>query len=120
MSDQSIYSEVGGSEAIDAVVSEFYDRVLADGQLVHFFEGMEMEELHAHQVQFISSVTGGPVDYTGADMREAHAHLAIGDADFDAVADHLAAALQENGVQDENIETIMSEVEALKGPILDR
>lgn len=29
MSDQSVYDEIGGSDAVDAVVSDFYDRLLA-------------------------------------------------------------------------------------------
>lgn len=120
MSDRSIYDDIGGSDAVDAVVSDFYDRVLSDDQLVSFFEGMDMEALHTHQVQFISAVAGGPVEYTGGNMREAHAHLAIEDTDFDAVAEHLEAALRENGVRDENVETIMTEVEALRDPIVNR
>lgn len=101
-----------------AVVDDFYDRVLDDERLAHFFEGMDMEELRAHQVQFISSVTGGPVEYSGADMREAHAHLGIEEEDFAAVATHLERALRENGVSDDNVEAIMSDVAALKDPVI--
>lgn len=119
-SNQSVYDEIGGREAVDTVVSDFYDRVLADEQLVGFFEGMDMAELHAHQVQFISSVTGGPVSYTGAEMRESHAHLDIEQTDFDAVATHLEDALRENGMCDDNIDAIMAEVAALEDPILNR
>jgi hemoglobin len=118
--DQSIYEEIGGREAVDAVVSDFYDRVLEDEQLVGFFEEFDMAELHTHQVQFISSVAGGPVSYTGAEMREAHTHLDIEKEDFDTVADYLERALRENGVCDENVEVIMAEVAALEAPILDR
>lgn len=118
--EQSVYDEIGGREAVDEVVSDFYDRVLADEQLVGFFEGMDMAELHAHQVQFISAVAGGPVSYTGAEMRESHAHLDIEQDDFDAVATYLDTALHENGVCDENVEAIMSEVAALEDPILNR
>lgn len=119
-SSQSVYEEIGGREAVDAVVSDFYDRVLDDEQLAGFFEGMDMAELHAHQVQFISAVAGGPVSYTGAEMREAHTHLAIEQEDFDAVAAYLDNALRENGVREEHIETIMTEVAAYEDPILDR
>lgn len=119
-SSQSVYGEIGGREAVDAVVSDFYDRVLDDDQLVGFFEGMDMAELHAHQVQFISAVAGGPVSYTGAEMRESHAHLDIDQDDFDAVAEYLAVALRENGVSDENVEAIMTEVATFEDPILDR
>jgi hemoglobin len=118
--NRSVYDEIGGREAIDAVVSDFYDRVLADDQLAEFFEGFDMAELHAHQVQFISSVAGGPVSYTGGEMREAHASLDIEEEDFDAVATHLDIALRENGVRDENVAAIMTEVAALEDPILNR
>ncbi|WP_255170030.1 group I truncated hemoglobin [Natrononativus amylolyticus] len=115
-----VYHEIGGREAVEAVVADFYDRVLADEQLQPYFEGMDMTELRAHQVQFISAVTGGPVEYTGSGMREAHAHLNIEEADFDAVGAHLEAALRENGVDEANVDAIMSEVVALKDPVLNR
>lgn len=117
---QSVYREIGGRDAVERVVDDFYDRVLSDDRLAEYFEGMEMEELRAHQVQFISAVTGGPVEYGGKDMREAHAHLDVDEADFDAVATHLERALRDNGVDDDNVEAIMSEVVALKDPVLGR
>lgn len=116
----SIYDEIGGRKAVDAVISDVYDRVLADEQLREFFKGMEMTELHAHQVQFISSVAGGPVSYTGAEMRKAHAHLDIEKEDFDAVASYLEDALRENGVCEENVNDIMSEIETFETPILNQ
>jgi hemoglobin len=115
---QSVYQQIGGRTAVESVVDDFYDRVLDDDRLVHFFDGMDMDELHSHQVQFISSVAGGPVEYDGSDMREAHDHLDIGEADFDAVGDHLEVALRENGVEAENVDAIMAEVAALKDPVV--
>lgn len=116
----SVYQRIGGREAVESVVNDFYDRVLSDDRLIGFFEGMDMEELRAHQVQFISSVAGGPVQYSGDDMREAHDHLDIDETEFDAVASYLESALRDNGVGDDDIESIMSEVAALKDPILGR
>ena len=116
----SIYAEIGGRDAVEAVVDDFYERVLDDEQLVGFFEGMDMVELRAHQVQFVSSVAGGPVEYAGADMREAHAHLDVGDDDFDRVVTHLDAALRENGVGDDDVDAILSEVEGLRAPTVGR
>lgn len=118
--DGTIYDEIGGREAVEAVVSDFYDAVLDDEQLVEYFEDQDMAELRAHQIQFISSVTGGPVEYTGADMRKAHAHLDLDERDFQAVAKHLEAALRANGVDDAAVEQILSEVAKLKAPVLNR
>ena len=116
----TIYQEIGGEETVEAVVDDFYDRVLSDDQLADYFEGMDMQELRVHQVQFVSSVAGGPVDYDGGDMREAHARLDIDEDDFDAVGTYLERALGANGVGEANTDAIMTEVVALKDPILDR
>jgi hemoglobin len=117
---QTIYREIGGREAVEAVVDDFYERVLDDDQLTPYFEETDMADLRSHQIQFISAVAGGPVDYTGDDMREAHDHLGIEEEDFDLVGRYLQAALEENGVPEEHVETIMAEVAALKAPVLGR
>ncbi|MFC6724569.1 group 1 truncated hemoglobin [Halobium palmae] len=117
---QTVYSQIGGRTAVESVVDDFYERVLADDRLAGFFEGMDMAELRSHQVQFISAVAGGPVEYTGDDMREAHDHLDIAEEEFDLVARYLERALRENGVGDDNVEAIMSEVADLKDPVVGR
>jgi hemoglobin len=113
MSSESIYGRIGGREAVETVVDSFYDRVLDDPVLEPYFEGVDMEALYSHQVQFVSAVAGGPVEYEGTDMRTAHEHLDITERAFAHVADHLETALRENGVPDGDVETIMAEVAAL-------
>ena len=44
----------------------------------------------------------------------------IDDEDYDAVCDDLEGALRENGVGDDNVEAILSEVEDIRAPILGR
>ncbi|POG57167.1 group I truncated hemoglobin [Haloferax marisrubri] len=118
MPAQSLYARLGGRDAVEAVVSDFYDRVLADDSVAHYFDDVDMVEQRAHQVKFISAVAGGPVEYDGADMREAHEHLDLSGEDFDAIAEHLAAALDENGVAPEDADAVLDEVAALRAPIL--
>ncbi|MFC7165535.1 group I truncated hemoglobin [Halospeciosus flavus] len=118
MSQQSLYAEIGGREAVEAVVSDFYDRMFADESLTPYFEDTDEDELFAHQVQFISAVAGGPVEYDGTDMEEAHDHLGITHEAFDKTAENLEAALRENGVSEENREAILSKVEALREPVV--
>jgi hemoglobin len=116
----TLHEDIGGEDAIAAVVDDFYDRVLADESLAPHFEGTSMDELRDHQRQFLGMVTGGPVEYSGADMRAAHRHLALSDDDFDAVAGHLDAALRDNGVADDHVAAILDEVESLRDDVLDR
>ena len=94
----SDYDAVGGGPAVSAVVNDFYDRVLTDPQLVHYFEGVDIPRLKRHQVLLVTKVLGGPDTYTGRSLREAHAGLGITKADFDKVVGHLASALKAAGV----------------------
>lgn len=118
MSQESLYAEIGGRDAVELVVDDFYDRVLDDPLLVPYFEDTEMSALFAHQVQFVSAVAGGSVDYDGADMRTAHEGMGITEEAFAHVAEHLDAALRANGVDDAAADTIMGEVAALEDDVV--
>lgn len=68
----SIYDKIGGYEAIEAVVEDFYVRVLADDQLGGFFTGTNMNRLKGKQAEFFAAALGGPEPYTGAPMKQVH------------------------------------------------
>ena len=114
----SMYQEIGGSEAVEAVVANFYERVLDDPLLEPYFEGYDMEALFAHQVQFVSAVAGGPVDYSGDDMQSAHEGMGITETAFSHVAGHLADAMRANGVAEPHVESIIDEIAALEDDIV--
>ena len=114
----SVYETIGGSEAVEDVVAEFYDRVLADPLLEPYFADSDMESLFAHQVQFISAVAGGPVEYTGADMQHAHEGMGITAEAYSHVAGHLADALRVHGVAEPHVERIIEAVAALEDDIV--
>jgi len=115
----TIYADIGGRDAVESVVSDFYDRVLDDALLEPYFEDTDMSELFAHQVQFVSAVAGGPVDYDGADMRTAHEGMGITAEAFARVAEHLAAALRENDVPEAYVDAIIDDVAALEDDVVD-
>ena len=92
---ETLYDRLGGEDAIAAVVDRFYERVIADEQVAHYFDDVDMQKQRAHQTQFISAVAGGPVDYSGEDMEAAHDDLGITKSDFDAIVAHLEASLEE-------------------------
>lgn len=100
---QTDYELIGGGRAVAAVVDRFYELVLGDPQLAPFFVNTDMAKLKRHQVLLISQVMGGPADYDGRELREAHAGLNISNADFARVVTHLVTALQEAGVPAEVI-----------------
>ncbi|MBM3786791.1 MAG: group 1 truncated hemoglobin, partial [Acidobacteria bacterium] len=98
--------QLGGAPAMDAAVDIFYRKVLADERIAHFFEGVDMEKQAAKQKAFLTMALGGPNNYTGQDMRRAHAHLVqrgLNESHFNAVMENLGATLMELGVPPELI-----------------
>lgn len=115
---ETLYERLGGRDAISAVVEEFYDRVLDDQRVEHFFEDTDVSALRAHQTQFLASVTGGPVEYDGADLSTAHAHLDIGGRDFEIIATHLDESLASFDVPESEREEVVAAVAELEPAIV--
>jgi len=120
-SDDSLYERLGGEDAIDAAVNIFYDKVLDDDHLQHFFEHADMDRLRSLQKSFMTMAFGGPEEYSGADLRAAHEHFVakgIDDTHFDAVAGHLRATLQELEVPEDLIIDVLTVVEKTRKDVL--
>jgi hemoglobin len=109
----SIYDRIGGHEAIEAVVEDFYVRVLADDQLRGFFAGTKMNRLKGKQVEFFAAALGGPEPYTGAAMKRVHQGRGITMHHFSLVAAHLADALAAAGVPSGTVVEILGAIAPL-------
>ncbi len=109
----TIYDRIGGREAIEAVVEDFYVRVLADDQLCGFFSGTNMNRLKGRQVEFFADALGGPEPYTGASMKQVHQGRGITMRHFSLVAGHLADALAAAGVPAETVTEILCAIAPL-------
>ena len=117
----SVYEQLGGAAAIDAAVDIFYRKVLGDEHISRFFDGVDMDQQAAKQKAFLTMVTGGPNNYSGKDMRSAHARLVsqgLDDGHFDAVVGHLGGTLKELGVADELIAQVAAVAESVRDDIL--
>lgn len=113
----SLFDAIGGTNAVKTVVADFYKRVLSDPNLSGFFSNTDMVRQTELQVQFVSQALGGPVEYSGRDMKSAHQSLNITEVHFGLVAGHLVEALRTAGVSDVQIEEIVSRIAPLKDEI---
>jgi hemoglobin len=119
----SLYEQLGGQAAVDAAVEHFYRKVLSDDRISGFFEGVDMDRQIGKQKAFLTMAFGGPNNYTGLDLRKGHAHLVargLNDGHFDAVAENLAATLQEMGVGQELIDQVMAIAGSTRNDVLGR
>lgn len=115
---KSMYEKVGGEPAVEAVVADFYERVLTDDLLAPFFDGIDLARLRRHQIAFVAMALGGPKDYQGRAMGQAHEGMDLEDQHFDAVAGHLEGALLGAGVSEDDAETILGVVAGLRDDVL--
>jgi hemoglobin len=109
----SIYEQIGGVEALETVVDDFYRRVLDDQALAGFFTGTNMGRLKGRQVEFFAAALGGPEPYRGAPMRQVHQGRGITMNHFNLVAGHLTDSLSAAGVPDSIVEQIIGAVAPL-------
>ena len=96
--DDLLYQQLGGRDAIQRFTNDFYDRMLKDPRIAHFFDGINMNYLKGTLADYFCVVAGGPCLYDGVGMKDAHAHLGIGKADFNALVEHLQRAMDRAGV----------------------
>jgi len=119
----SLYQRIGGKHAVAAAVDVFYDKVLADERTRRFFEGVDLRAQKGKQRAFLTMAFGGPTNYTGLDMRAAHARLVadgLDDGPFDAVMEHLGATLVELGVSGALIREAAAIAESVRDDVLGR
>ncbi|REE56294.1 hemoglobin [Paenibacillus taihuensis] len=114
----TLYDKFGGEDTIGKVVDYFYELVLADNTVNHFFKDTDMEKQRKHQTKFISFALGGPNQYSGQSMAKAHAGMNLQEEHFAAIAGHLHDALAHFGVGEPDIDQVLTHVASLKDDIL--
>lgn len=118
-----LYEEIGGAGAVNAAVDIFYRKVLKDERISRFFKGIDMDKQAAKQKAFLTMAFGGPNNYTGLDMRQAHANLVkqgLNNTHFDAVVEDLGATLKELKVPDHLIAQVAAIAESTRNDVLGR
>jgi hemoglobin len=113
----SLYEQIGGHDALEVVVEDFYCRVLDDDHLAGFYAGSNMKCVKARQVEFLSAVLGGPGPYTGTPMRQVHEGRGITMHHFAVVAAHLADSLCAAGLHPDTITDILQAIAPLAGEV---
>ena len=96
MSTKTLYTRLGGYDAVAAVVSDLLPRLQQDPALFHFWERRPEDSLQRSKqllIDFLCSGAGGPVYYTGRDMKTSHKGMRLSDGDWSTFMGHLHATL---------------------------
>ncbi len=114
----TFYAAVGGAAALAEAVERFYARILADPMLAGRFEGVDMPRLKRHQALLLAQVLGGPQEYGGRPLGEAHAGMGISGAEYARVGEHLTGVLEELGVGADVLAAVSATLTAVEPEIV--
>ena len=122
MGNATLYERLGGYDAIHAVASDLLPRLQTDPQLARYWQhrgedgvGREKQLL----VDFLCSSSGGPLHYTGRDMKLSHKGMRISDGDWSAFLGHLEATLARFDVPRAEREEFVAFVQSTKRDIVE-
>jgi hemoglobin len=120
---KSLYARLGGYDAIALVVDDFIHRLATDKRFERFFSGFSedsQKRLRQHILDQFCAAAGGPCVYTGREMRTVHKGLGISEADWDAAAKHLVAALDKYKVPEAEKNDLLAFVVTQKKDIVEK
>ena len=122
MSKKTLYERLGGYEAISAVANDLLPRLQADSQLARFWQHRGEDGLKREKqllVDFLCSSAGGPLYYTGRDMKISHQGMKISESDWSRFLGHLKATLQAFQVPQAERDEVVAFVQSTKPDIVE-
>jgi hemoglobin len=114
----TLFARIGGMGAVNAAVDIFYQKVIHDNRVNHFFRHIDIEKQAGKLKAFMAYAFGAPLPYSGKALREAHQHMHLTEVHFNAVAEHLLSTLHELKVPQALIDEVVTVVLTTKKDVL--
>ncbi|MDM5179077.1 group 1 truncated hemoglobin [Massilia sp. DJPM01] len=96
--DDSTYQGLGGQSGIRKIVDSFVPMITADARIRESFKDSDLKNLSMRLEEQFCELAGGPCKYKGKDMKDIHDGLNITNAQFNALAEDLQAAMDKHGI----------------------
>ncbi len=122
-SDSSLYSRLGGFDAISAVVDDVVLQIAADEKLGRFWahrgdDGITREKQLI--VDFVVAKAGGPLYYTGREMKLSHKGMRISQQDWDTLITALKNTLGKFGVPARESQEVLEFFDSTRADIVEK
>jgi hemoglobin len=121
----TLWDRLGGEKGVAQVVEDFAALVSNDPKVdltrggKFKLDDLAVANLKKQTVAFVSSVTGGPLKYTGKSMKEVHKGMGITNEEFDAAVADLQKALNKNNVKAADADALLKIVETTRKDIVE-
>jgi hemoglobin len=120
----TLYTRLGGYNAIANVIDTSTNLVFTDPKIAKYFIGLgthSKQRLRQLLVDQFCQAAGGPCVYTGRTMALSHSGMDGGltDKEFNAFANNVSQALDQNNVNQPEKGEVLAFVESLRGTIVE-
>jgi len=96
--EESLFKQLGGRPTLERVHKSFYDKMYADLQLKHYFEGIHQKTIEEQQTDFMKALMGGGDVFTGKLPKNCHQHMYITPELFERRMALYESSMQECGI----------------------
>jgi hemoglobin len=120
----TLWDRLGGVANVRKVVDDFVAAAATDPKVNFFrdgkFKDLDVPNLKRLLVDLVSEVSGGPYKYSGRSMKDSHKGMGITNVEFDTLAGHLKNALEKNGAQPEDVNTVLKVIGGTRDDIVEK
>ena len=122
MSQKSLFDRLGGYDGISTFANDLLPRLQSDPQLGRFWEnrgddGIEREKQLL--IDYLCANAGGPMYYTGRDMKTSHKGMKIGEGDWTNFLQHAGATLESLQIPKQECDDVVAFVLGLKEDLVE-
>ena len=122
MSEPTLYERLGGYDALAAVAYDLLSRLRTDSKLGRFWEHRGEDGVAREKqllIDFLCSNAGGPMYYSGRDMKVSHEGMRISESDWSAFEGHLNATLDAFQVPQREHDEVVAFIRTTKADIVE-
>jgi hemoglobin len=122
MSEKTLYERLGGYDGIAAFANDLMPRVHADSQLGRFYQNRGDDGLVREKqllIDYLCSNAGGPVYYTGRNMKLTHKGMKISESDWSVLIGHTGDTMEALNVPKQERDDVFAFVLSLKEYIVE-
>ena len=122
MNQRSLYERLGGYDGITAFVDDLLPRLKGDPQLGRFWQNRGDDGVAREKqllIDYLCSSAGGPMYYTGRDMKISHKGMRISEDDWSIFLQHAGATMAALQIPRQEYDDVVAFVLSLKGDIVE-
>lgn len=122
MNQRSLYQRLGGYDGITAFADDLLPRLRGDPQLGRFWQNRGDDGIAREKqllIDYLCANAGGPVYYTGRDMKTSHKGMQISESDWAIFLEHAGATMKALQVPSQECDEIVEFVLSLKNDIVE-